>query len=61
MPSHTARGEAEQNNKSDGTPVSIQDWRANRLADALAKNAVAPFLLNKDQLKEIRMRDVLHC
>jgi hypothetical protein len=39
MPSHLAHATAAAARKSDGSPVSVLDWRANRLADAVAKSA----------------------
>jgi hypothetical protein len=39
MPSHLAHASAAAVRKSDGSPVSTLDWRANRLADAVAKSA----------------------
>jgi len=39
MPSHTSAATASRHRRSDGKPVSGTDWRANRLADALAKLA----------------------
>ena len=39
MPAHLARTAASAMRKSDGSPVSVVDWRANRLADAVAKSA----------------------
>jgi len=39
MPSHTTAATASSHKRSDGRPVSGTDWRANRLADALAKLA----------------------
>ena len=39
MPAHTSLANASSCKKSDGTPVTELDWRANRLADAVAKNA----------------------
>ena len=39
MPSHIARCDIGQSTKSDGTAVSALDWRANRLADAAAKQS----------------------
>ena len=61
MPSHTTAATASSHRRSDGRPVSGTDWRANRLADALAKLAAlsnrAPadlrrFLLTAKQLVE---------
>ena len=37
MPSHTSRRSIGRSDKSDGTAVSSQDWRANRLVDAAAR------------------------
>ena len=59
MPSHTTRHGAEHSIKSNGLPVTLQDWRANRLADGHAKAAAAPYLLARIQLKELRSRDKL--
>jgi len=39
MPSHTTAATASSHKRSDGRPVGGTDWRANRLADALAKLA----------------------
>jgi hypothetical protein len=39
MPAHLTRTAAGAMRKSDGSPVSMVDWRANRLADAVAKSA----------------------
>ena len=39
MPAHLTRATAGAMRKSDGSPVSVVDWRANRLADAVAKSA----------------------
>ena len=41
MPSHGSRLTIGARNKSDGQPVTALDWRANRLADAVAKAAAA--------------------
>ena len=40
MPAHTARTAAGRRTRSDGRPLTLRDWRSNRLADALAKAAV---------------------
>ena len=40
MPSHLSSAAVESVCRSDGMPVSQLDWRANRLADAVAKSAV---------------------
>ena len=53
MPSHTSRDEHLNRLKSDGTPLSAIDWRANRLADANAKAAVLPYLMNWQQVAEL--------
>ena len=37
MPAHTAAEGVENKRKSDGKPVSVSEWRANQLADQLAK------------------------
>jgi hypothetical protein len=39
MPAHMSRLTATTAGKSDGSPLSYVDWRANRLVDALAKAA----------------------
>jgi len=39
MPSHGSKAVIGHALKSDGTPVTARDWRANRLVDALAKAA----------------------
>ena len=39
MPSHTSLDTLLDRIKSDGRPISTVEWRANRLADALAKAA----------------------
>jgi len=41
MPAHTSRAAAGKRTRSDGRPLTLRDWRCNRLADALAKAAVA--------------------
>jgi len=43
MPAHGARASIGTALKSSGMPVTAIDWRANRLADALAKAAAARF------------------
>jgi len=40
MPSHTTRATLGTTQRSDGRPVTLRDWRSNRLADGLAKLAV---------------------
>ena len=40
MPAHRSMAVIGAAMRSDGRPVSAQDWRANRLADALAKAAI---------------------
>ena len=47
MPSHTTWEGASGARRSDGWALSIVDWRGNRLADAAAKFAVAPYRLDE--------------
>ena len=37
MPAHTSTGAVREAKLSNGTRLSMLDWRANRLVDALAK------------------------
>ena len=39
MPAHQTAAHMARSVKSTGQPVTVVDWRANRLADALAKSA----------------------
>jgi len=48
MPSHCTLAAARFRCKSDGSPVSALDWRANRLVDALAKTAAGVAQLPKE-------------
>jgi len=48
MPAHGSRTSVGSALKSDHTPVTGTDWRANRLADALAKAAAARFRVPGD-------------
>ena len=41
MPAHKSLAAAARSTKSDGIPVTQTEWRANRLADAVAKAAAA--------------------
>ena len=51
MPPHTSKGTMAVNMKrnavGDRILVTHVDWRANRLADVLAKQAIKPFRLDK--------------
>ena len=59
MPSHGSRESIGIEERSDGQVVSRVDWRANRLADAHAKLAVAPYLLAEDTITMIKQRRCL--
>ena len=47
MPSHTASALVGVARKSDGAFVTMTDWRANRLADAIAKAVAAEFRVGR--------------
>eukprot|EP00973_Karenia_brevis_P087762 12173174-Karenia_brevis.AAC.1 len=47
MPAHGSRSSVGHAIKSDGSMVSSTDWRANRLADALAKAAAGQHVVSK--------------
>jgi len=51
MPAHTSRAAVGRWLKSNGRPVSLRDWRANRLVDKLAKLAAGCRAPPKDLLK----------
>ena len=54
MPSHCTLAAARFRCKSDGSPVSGLDWRANRLVDALAKAAAEVARLPKELTDLVR-------
>ena len=47
MPAHTSGGSRGIAQKSDGKKVTATQWRANQLADALAKKGAPQFTTNK--------------
>ena len=59
MPSHQTEDGVKDRAKSDGTPITHCDWRANRLADANAKLAVAPYLLDSGQYTQLHQNTSL--
>ena len=54
MPAHTSRAAVGRWLRSDGRPVSLRDWRANRLVDKLAKVAASHRALPKDLLRLLK-------
>ena len=54
MPSHRSKKTAALAVKSDGTTVSHADWRANRIADAMAKIEAARWLPPKEVLDDLK-------
>eukprot|EP00973_Karenia_brevis_P009128 1236807-Karenia_brevis.AAC.1 len=50
MPAHGSAHTIGRSLKSNGVPISAKDWRANRLADGLAKLAAGRHRVRKDTM-----------
>ena len=59
MTSHAEEEAALQLSKSDGTPVTSQDWRGNQAADWVAKAAVASYRLEGVELERWEMANTM--
>ena len=55
MPAHTSCAGIEALVKSDGRPLTVPEWRANQLADALAKRAAPLSSLAGAIIKELKV------
>lgn len=62
IPAHTSADSIDSCKRSDGRQLSVQEWRANQLADALAKRGAPKSQMRNDAERRINMahRALLH-